>query len=144
VGVAALVRLIIAAGDRMSPAVWVDAVGTLASCASDTRPAVRELVEAVAGRPTEALPAAEEEDAAAEVDADVAAVIGTPAAAAVAAAALEADSPWEAKSPEDSPRGAQGRAGSVSGERRQARMLFFCSTALFWYCVAACRSMQAC
>ena len=38
VGVAALVRLIVAAGDRMSTSVWVEAITTLHNCAAETRP----------------------------------------------------------------------------------------------------------
>ena len=38
VGVAALVRLVVAAGDRMSASVWVEAITTLHDCAADTRP----------------------------------------------------------------------------------------------------------
>ena len=38
VGVAALVRLVVAAGDRMSGSVWVEAITTLHDCAADTRP----------------------------------------------------------------------------------------------------------
>ena len=37
-GVAALVRLVVAAGDRMSASVWVEAITTLHDCAADTRP----------------------------------------------------------------------------------------------------------
>ena len=38
VGVAALVRLIVAAGDRMSTSVWVEAITTLHNCVAETRP----------------------------------------------------------------------------------------------------------
>lgn len=38
VGVAALVRLIVAAGDRMGTSVWVEAITTLHNCAAETRP----------------------------------------------------------------------------------------------------------
>jgi brefeldin A-inhibited guanine nucleotide-exchange protein len=92
VGVAALVRLLVATGDRMSAATWVEAVGTLSSCAADTRPAVRELVAAVrTPRPTG--------DGAG----------GPPATAGPGGGAGDAvpeDNPWEAKSPGDSPRAA--------------------------------------
>ncbi|CAL8462959.1 g2493 [Coccomyxa elongata] len=107
VGVAALVRLIVAAGDRMSAAVWVEAIGTLAACATDTRPAVRELVAAV------------------RMSSDSGGIQppASPSPATPAAAAPE-DSPWSAKSPGDSPRGAAvpARSDSISGERRQVSL----------------------
>ncbi len=109
VGVAALVRLIVAAGDRMSATVWVEAIGTLAACATDTCPAVRELVAAV------------------RMSSDSGGIQppASPSPATPAAAAPE-DSPWSAKSPEDSPRGAAvpARSDSISGERRQVSPLF--------------------
>ena len=50
-GVAALVRLVVAAGGRMSPAVWLDAVSTLSEGAADTLPAIQELAITLANRP---------------------------------------------------------------------------------------------
>ena len=41
VGVAALVRLIVAAGDRMSTSVWVEAITALHNCAAETCPVSR-------------------------------------------------------------------------------------------------------
>lgn len=135
VGVAALVRLIVAAGDRMSANVWIEAIGTLAACADDTRPAVRELVESV--RPS--------------LDGGGGSIPspGTPAPTTPAAVTAVEGSPWDAKSPGDSPRGAvPARSDSVSGERRQvsthAPLLFIpwlpCSRNPFCICSADCHS----
>ena len=98
-------RLIVAAGDRMSSAVWVEAVGTLAACATDTRPAVRELIASV------------------RASADGGNIApASPSPATPAAALAPEDSPWDAKSPGDSPRGGvPDRSDSISGERRQVR-----------------------
>ncbi len=125
-GVAALVRLIVAAGDRMSATTWVEAITTLSSCAADTRPAVRELVAAVC-TPRPSAGAGDGDAAATERGGSLsgaALLLGTPKAAPAGPAASAAeDSPWDAKSPGDSPRAAitATRLDSTSGERRQVQ-----------------------
>lgn len=117
VGVAALVRLMVAAGDRMSPATWIEAITTLSSCAADTRPAVRELVAAVrTPRPS----GDSSSSAAPGGGGALTALPGTPAAAPALGSQPE-DSPWDAKSPGDSPRAGitATRLDSTSSERRQ-------------------------
>lgn len=119
VGVAALVRLIVAAGESMSTATWVEAITTLSSCAADTRPAVHELVAAV----RTPRPSADSSGDGAVASGALPALPGTPMAGpALAPAGLTEDSPWDAKSPGDSPRASAitaTRLDSTSSERRQ-------------------------